>query len=125
MHSEPAIVTTALQEINPEGFILKNDINTASLIAAYQAIMMGATFYSSTINKVQKENAIKRLNLDAIDCHILTLLDKKIKTKDMSNHIDLSLSAIEKRKTNIKNRLLKDNGNNAAIVIHAKKIRLL
>ncbi|MBG6063670.1 hypothetical protein IWX83_003486, partial [Flavobacterium sp. CG_9.1] len=66
-----------------------------------------------------------RLNLDAIDCQILTLLDKKITTKDMPNHIDLSLSAIEKRKTNIKNRLLKDKGNDAAIVLHAKKIRLL
>jgi DNA-binding NarL/FixJ family response regulator len=125
MHSEPAIVTTALQEKNPEGFILKNHINAASLVAAYRAIMMGATFYSSTITKVQKENAIDRLNLDAIDCHILTLLDKKIKTKDMPNHIDLCLSAIEKRKTNIKNRLLKDKGNDAAIVIHAKKIGLL
>ncbi|MBG6060681.1 DNA-binding NarL/FixJ family response regulator [Flavobacterium sp. CG_9.1] len=125
MHSEPAIITAALQEINPEGFILKNAINAASLVAAYQAIMMGATFYSSTITKVQKENAIKRLNLDAIDCQILTLLDKKIKMKDMPNHIDLSLSAIEKRKTNIKNRLLKDKGNDAAIVTAAKKLGLL
>ncbi|OAB28053.1 DNA-binding response regulator, NarL/FixJ family, contains REC and HTH domains [Flavobacterium fryxellicola] len=125
MHSEPAIVTTALQEINPEGFILKNDINAASLVAAYQAIMMGATFYSSTITKVQKESAIDRLNLDAIDCQILTLLDKKIKTKDMPNYIDLCLSTIEKRKTNIKNQLLKDKGNNAAIVTAAKKLELL
>jgi DNA-binding NarL/FixJ family response regulator len=125
MHSEPAIVTAALQEINPEGFILKNDINAASLVAAYQAIMMGATFYSSTITKVQKENAIKRLNLDAIDCHILTLLDKKIKTKDMPNHIDLSLSAIEKRKACIKNTLLKEKGSDRKLLIEAKKMRLL
>jgi DNA-binding NarL/FixJ family response regulator len=125
MHSEPAIVTTALQEINPEGFILKNDINAASLVAAYQSIMMGATFYSSTISKVQKESAVKRLDLDAIDFQILTLLDKKIKTKDMSKYIDFSLSAIEKRKTNIKNRLLKDKGNDAAIVSAAKKLGLL
>ncbi|MBG6060480.1 DNA-binding NarL/FixJ family response regulator [Flavobacterium sp. CG_9.1] len=124
-HSEPAIVTPALQEINPEGFILKNDINAATLVAAYQAIMMGATFCSSTITKVQKESAIDRLNLDAIDCQILTLLDKKITTKDMPNHIDLCLNAIEKRKTNIKNQLLKDKGNNAAIVTAAKKLELL
>ncbi|SHG10453.1 DNA-binding response regulator, NarL/FixJ family, contains REC and HTH domains [Flavobacterium segetis] len=125
MHSEPAIVTTAIHEINPEGFILKNDINAASFVNAYQSIMLGSTFYSSTITKVQNDTIIKKLDFDAIDLQILLLLDKKIKTKDMPNHIDLSLSAIEKRKTNIKNQLLKDKGNDTAIVNTAKKLDII
>ena len=125
MHSEPAIVTTAIHEVNPEGFILKNDIDATSFVNAYQSIMLGATFYNNTISKVQNNAIINKLNFDAIDLQILLLLDKKIKTKDMPNHINLSLSAIEKRKTNIKNQLLKDKGNDTAIVDTAKKLNLI
>ena len=125
MHSEPAIVTTAIHEVNPEGFILKNNIDATSFVNAYQSIMLGATFYNNTISKVQNNAIINKLNFDAIDLQILLLLDKKIKTKDMPNHINLSLSAIEKRKTNIKNQLLKDKGNDTAIVDTAKKLNLI
>ena len=125
MHSEPAIVTTAIHEINPEGFILKNDINATRLVTAYQSITAGATFYSNTISKVQNNAIINKLNFDAIDLQILLLLDKKIKTKDMTKHLDLSLSAIEKRKAYIKNTLLKEKGSAKELLIAAKKLRII
>ncbi len=124
MHSDPAIVTTAVHEVNPEGFILKNDIDATGFVTAYQSIMLGAIFYSNTITKVRNNTIIKKLNFDANDLQILLLLNKRIKTKDMPNYIDLSLSAIEKRKTNIKNQLLKDKGGDTAIVNAAKKLEL-
>ncbi|CAM2800420.1 MAG: response regulator transcription factor [Paludibacter sp.] len=124
MHSEPAIVTTAKHEVNPEGFILKSDIDATSFVTAYQSITLGATFYSDTISKTQNNTIIKKLNFDAIDLQILVLIDKKIKTKDMPNHIDLSLSAIEKRKACIKNTLLKEKSSNKELIVEAKKLRL-
>lgn len=71
MHSESVIVNNAIQEINPEGFVLKNDIDSNSFKEAYQVIMNGETFYTATIQKVRKEFLAEKLDLDAIDYQIL------------------------------------------------------
>ncbi len=125
MHSEPVLIHNAIKKINPEGFILKNDINAQSLLSAYLSIMQGQKFYSATISKVHNENTLKKLNFDAIDCQILELISKKIKTKDMTEHLNLSLSAIEKRKASIKNKLLKNKGSDKEIIEQAKKMKLI
>ncbi len=125
MHSEPMIVNNAIQEINPEGFILKNDIDSISFEEAYQVIMNGGTFYSATIQKVRNEFLAEKLDFDAIDYQILGLLAQKVKTKDMPIHLNLSLSAIEKRKAHIKNVLLKEKGGSLEIVAAARRIGLL
>lgn len=125
MHSEPVLIHNAIKKINPEGFILKNDINAQSLLSAYLSIMQGQKFYSATISKVHNENTLKKLNFDAIDCQILELISKKIKTKDMTEHLNLSLSAIEKRKASIKTKILKDKGSDKEIIEQAKKMKLI
>ena len=38
MHSESVIVNNAIQEINPEGFVLKNDIDSNSFKEAYKLL---------------------------------------------------------------------------------------
>ena len=125
MHSESVIVNNAIQEISPEGFILKNDIDSNSFKEAYRVIMNGETFYTATIQKVRNEFLTEKLDLDAIDYQILVLLAQKVKTKDMPIYLNLSLSAIEKRKAHIKNVLLKDVGGSLEIVAAAKRIGLL
>lgn len=125
MYSESVIVNNAMQEINPEGFILKNDIDSNSFKEAYQVIMNGETFYTATIQKVRNEFLTEKLDLDAIDYQILGLLAQKVKTKDIPIHLNLSLSAIEKRKVHIKNVLIKDKGGSKEIVAAAKRIGLL
>lgn len=124
MHSESLIVKKAMEQINPDGFILKNDIDTKSLLTAYKSIIGGNTYYSPSICKIHNDNTLNKLNLDAIDCQILVLISKKIKTKDMPHYLDLSLSAIEKRKAAIKNKLLEDKGSDKELIEQAKKIDL-
>jgi DNA-binding NarL/FixJ family response regulator len=125
MHSESLIIKKAMEQINPDGFILKNDIDTKSLLTAYKSIIGGDTYYSPSICKIHNDNTLNALNFDAIDCQILELISKKIKTKDMTEHLDLSLSAIEKRKATIKNKLLKDKGTDIEIIEEAHKIGLI
>jgi DNA-binding NarL/FixJ family response regulator len=125
MHSEPMLIHNAINKINPDGFIVKNDINAHSLLKAYLSIMQGQKFYSATISKVLIQTIIKKLNIDAIDCQILELISRGIKTKYMPHYLDLSLSAIEKRKASIKNKLLKDKGSDKELIEQAIKIGLL
>ena len=125
MHSERVLIHNAIKKINPEGFILKNDINAHALVTAYLSIMQGKQFYSATISKVHNENTIKKLNFDALDCQILELISKKIKTKDLPKHLPLSLSAIEKRKAAIKTKILKDKGSDKELIEQAEKMKLI
>jgi DNA-binding NarL/FixJ family response regulator len=125
MRCEPLLVYKAIKKINPEGFIVKNDINAKSFMEAYRTIINGNNYYSTTIHKYQNEIPLKKLHFDIIDCQILLLISREIKTKDMPNHIDLSLSAIEKRKVCIKNTLLKEKGSDKELIIEAKKMRLI
>jgi DNA-binding NarL/FixJ family response regulator len=125
MHCEPLLVYKAIKKINPEGFIMKNDINAKSFMEAYRTIVYGNHYYSQTINKYQNESTLKKLHFDIIDCQILLLISRGIKTKAMTKHLDLSLSAIEKRKACIKNTLLKEKGSDRELLVEAKKMRLI
>lgn len=125
MHSETLLVQNAVEKINPEGFILKNDINAQSLVAAYRSIIQGQKYYSATISKVLSHSIIKKLNFDAIGCQILELISRGIKTKEMTDYLNLSLSAIEKRKAAIKNKLLTDKGCDKELIETAEKIGLI
>jgi DNA-binding NarL/FixJ family response regulator len=125
MHCEPLLVYKAIKKINPEGFIMKNDINAKSFMEAYRTINNGNHYYSQTINKYQNEIKLKKLHFDIIDCQILLLISRGIKTKEMTKNLDLSLSAIEKRKACIKNTLLKEKGSDRELLIAAKKLRLI
>ena len=101
-HSEGLIVDTIYKSVNPEGFLNKADINFDTFSEVIKAILNGITYISETINKSLIDLIKSNINSDSIDYQIITLLEKGIKTKDIPNYIDLSLSAIEKRKATIK-----------------------
>lgn len=125
MHSESLIVKKAIEQINPEGFILKNDINALSLQTACLSIIQGQKFYSATISKVHNDTTLKKLNFDTLDCQIMELIAKKTKTNNMPKHLNLSLSAIEKRIAAIKNKILKDKDSDKEIMVQAEKLGLI
>jgi DNA-binding NarL/FixJ family response regulator len=125
IQSEALLVKKVIEKIDPDGFIFKNDNDSHSLLTAYKSIIGGDTYYSPSICKIHNDNTLEKLNFDAIDCHILELISKKIKTKEMPEHFNLSLSAIDKTKATIKNKLLKDKGSDKEIIEEAKKIGLI
>lgn len=63
----------------------------------------------------------KNINWDNYDNEILILISQGVKTINLPNYIPLSMSAIEKRKANIKDQLLKGKGSDKDLVSKAKK----
>ena len=53
------------------------------------------------------------------------LISQGIKTVNLPNYIPLSMSAIEKRKANIKGQLLMGKGNDSDLISIAKKLGLI
>ena len=125
MHSEPLTVDKIIKEINPEGFVSKSDINFELFPIICKKIMDGDTFRSPTILESQRELFKRNINWDKHDSQILILISQGVKTVNLPNYIPLSMSAIEKRKANIKGQLLMGKGSDRDLINKAKKLGLL
>jgi DNA-binding NarL/FixJ family response regulator len=115
-----------INKINPIGVLHKCDINTVVLHDVFHKIIQECTCYMTpTVKALINEYHKQKLIFDAIDLEIVRLLDQGIKTKNLPNYIGITLSAIEKRKTKIKENILGKKGNDKELIAAFKKLNLL
>jgi DNA-binding NarL/FixJ family response regulator len=124
-YQEALVINSIFKSIQPEGFIEKVDIDSTTFSEGFKKILNGESFISETINKTLLSLIQKNINWDAIDSKIITLLEKGIKTKDLPNYINLSLSAIEKRKAFLKTYLLEQKGSDKELIEKSKLLNLI
>ena len=122
MHNEPLWVNQIYKGINPEGFIAKSDLNYKCFPDIFQSIEKNEVYFSQSIKWSQKIIIQKNINWDDYDSKILQFIAQGIKTNNLPNFIPLSLSAIEKRKANIKKQLILDNGSDKDLIDVAKNL---
>ena len=125
MHNEPLIVQNLHLKYKPEGIISKNDIDFESFPIIIKDIIEGKFYRSATMIEGLKQLMIRNINFDEIDSQILLLLSNKIKNKDLPNYINLSQSAIEKRKQKIKYQIIGDKGSDKELLEAAKSFKLI
>lgn len=125
MHNEPLTVDKIIKGIKPEGLIAKSDINFELFPLICQKILKGEVFRSNTIIESQRELFKKNINWDNHDNQILILISQGVKTVNLPEYIPLSMSAIEKRKANIKDQLLIGKGSDKDLIEKAKNLGLL
>lgn len=121
MFNEPYRVHHIVKTIDPEGFLIKSDLTSSELASAFQAILHNPPFYSGTVNKIIRKSFSNTMSIDDTNRKILHLLSQGIKTKNLIDHIDLSMSAIEKRKKHLKELFDVVDGNDDALLEEAKK----
>lgn len=102
MHNEDNRIHSILENINPEGFLIKSDLSSRELLRAVEDVLAGKTYYSTTVNNHFRKVVANNFTLDQKNLQILYHLSRGIQTKNLSTYINLSLSAIEKRKNHIK-----------------------
>jgi DNA-binding NarL/FixJ family response regulator len=120
MHTELLKINNIIKNINPSGLVIKNDLTFDELIFAFDKIMKSESYYSQTVIKLVGQAQYNNIELDAFDKQILFHLSKGVKTKDLPLYIPLSLSAIEKRKLNIRELLEVKEGNDIDLINEAK-----
>ena len=125
MHSEPLWVNRLIKAINPEGFISKSDMDAKLLSDVCYKIEKGFFYYSNAIIKSNKVIIQQNVNWDEHDTKILQLIADGVKTAHLPKLIPLSLSAIEKRKSNIKRQLIFNTGSDKDLIDKAKSMGLL
>ena len=125
MHKEPLWVNQIYKSVNPQGFIAKSDIDYKSFPQIFENIEKNETYYSTSIKESRRILIQKNINWDDNDSKILQCLAEGIKTIQLPHFVPLSLSAIEKRKANIKKQLLLHSGSDKEMIDVAKKLGLL
>jgi len=125
MHTELLKINTIIKNINPNGLVIKNDLTFDELILAFDKILKEENYYSQTVVKLVSQIQYDNIEIDAFDKQILFHLSKGTKTKDIPQYIPLSLSAIEKRKLNLKETLGIKGGSDIDLIREAKNKGLL
>lgn len=120
MHTELLKINNIIKNINPSGLIIKNDLTFDELLFAFDKIINNESYYSQTVIKLVGQAQYNNIELDVFDKQILFHLSKGVKTKDLPTYIPLSLSAIEKRKLNIREILEVPGGTDVDLIREAK-----
>ena len=125
MHTELLKINTIIKNINPNGLVIKNDLTFDELLLAFDKILKEENYYSQTVVKLVSQIQYDNIEIDAFDKQILYHLSKGTKTKDIPQYVPLSLSAIEKRKLNLKETLEIKGGSDIDLIREAKNKGLL
>ena len=114
-------VNSILSSVDPEGYLVKSDIDQHSLTAMVSTVMTNPPYYSKGTLAAIRKRLANDLPLDQIDKQILHQLSLGVKTKDMTQVVPLSLAGIENRKRHIKVLFEIDKQNDQALLHEAKK----
>jgi DNA-binding NarL/FixJ family response regulator len=125
MYSENMRVYNLMENIQPEGLLIKTDVNPLEFLISFEKVISGSLYYSQTVNEMLSKQFTNNLVLDNIDRSILFHISKGIQTKDLTSIVNLSLPAIEKRKRNIKEVIGVEQGGDMVLVDKAKELGFL
>jgi DNA-binding NarL/FixJ family response regulator len=125
MYTELLKIRTIIKAINPIGLVIKNDLTFDELLFGFNKVINNETYYSQSIQKMIDQSKLEAIEIDLFDKQILFHISKGTKTKDIPQYIPISLSAIEKRKINLKKVLGIVDETDIELVKVAKKRGLL
>ncbi len=115
-------IQNIFKSLNPEGFLIKNDLDTKELVNAIYTIMQGGVHYSNTVSNLLRKKMFTEISIDKIDRQILYELSLGTKMKDLPNIVPLSIAGIEKRKRILKEIFDVEDQGDKALILKAREL---
>ncbi|RDY61350.1 response regulator transcription factor [Flagellimonas nanhaiensis] len=119
-YSDNYRINSILKSVDPDGYLVKTDIDPKTLEDAVKTITLNPPYYSSKALGAIRKKMSNDIELDEKDRQILYHLSKGTKNKDLEKHIRLSPSSIENRKRHLKILFGTENQNDLALILAAK-----
>ncbi|MCL6265701.1 response regulator [Flagellimonas myxillae] len=113
-------INSILMSVDPDGYLIKNDIDPKTLEDAVKTVVLNPPYYSSKALAAIRKKLKNDISLDEKDKKILYHLSIGTKNKDLEKHIRLSPSSIENRKRHMKTLFGTENENDLALILAAK-----
>lgn len=124
-HFESVILYNIYLKTQPNGIMVKTDVDDEELLLAYEKIMKGETYFSKTAKKAKAERLLAEGHFDAIDRQIISLLSTGCQIKTIATAIKVSEDTVKKRKSKIKDMLGIDKGNDEDILRECRLLRMI
>jgi len=95
-------VNTIFKSVNPDGFLIKNDLNPKELVSAIEHIIDNTPYYSKSVIQLMRKQTSNDLFLDSVDRKLLYELSNGAKMSELPKKLSLSIAALERRKRTLK-----------------------
>ena len=113
-------INSILKNVNPDGYMVKSEIDEKSLFAMVNGVITSPPYYSQKALAAIRKKVSQDFILDDNDKKILYHVSIGTRTKDMVDHINLSLAGIENRKRQLKVIFGVEKQNDMALITEAK-----
>ena len=113
-------VHNIIRRINPDGFLVKNDITPNELVTAIEEVLMNPPYYSKTVMKMIRNQMSSDYVLDDIDRKILYELSIGNRMKKLPEVIPLSFAGIQKRKRHLARVFEVDSNDDRELILVAR-----
>ena len=110
-----------LANIDPSGFILKEEASSENLKRCIETILTAPPYYGPKILKLLQYQFTNKFSLTETDRIMLYQLSLGTKTKDLTKHVNLSLRAVEDRKKKLKEIFEISDGDTKALLDKARE----
>jgi len=114
-------IQAILQNVNPDGFLIKNDITKDELVVSINTVMDDSPYYSKSVLQLFRKQGAVDFKLDKIDRQILYEMSIGTKMKDLPSIVPMSIAGIEKRKRNLKALFDIDANDDRTLILKAKE----
>jgi DNA-binding NarL/FixJ family response regulator len=114
-------IQVILKNVNPNGFLIKNDINKDELVTSIKTVLDNSPYYSKSVLELFRKQSSVDYQLDKIDRQLLYEMSIGTKMKELPNVIPMSMTGLEKRKKHLKIIFDVDEGDDRALVLKAKE----
>ena len=108
--------------LNPEGFVIKNDLSNEELVTAIKHVMNGSPYYSGTVSTLFRKQMSNPINVDKTDRILLYELSMGTRMKEMPDILPLSMAGIEKRKRILKQKFDVEDQGDKALILKAREM---
>lgn len=115
-------IQNILKSLNPEGFLIKNDMDNKELVSAVIEVLNGGVHYSSTVANLFRKQMFTDIKIDKLDRQILYEISMGTKMKDLPKVIPLSIAGIEKRKRVLKQIFDVEDQGDKALILKAREL---
>lgn len=95
-------IHSIIEQVNPDGFLIKNDLTPKELELAISRILNTPPYYSKTVIQSMRQFISNDFILDKTDRKLLYYLSRGASLNEIANFLSLSRAAIAKRKQHLK-----------------------
>ncbi len=114
-------IQVILKNVNPDGFLIKNDVNKNELVTSIQSILAETPYYSKSVLELFRKQSSSDYKLDKIDRQLLYEMSIGTKMKDLPSIIPMSMTGLEKRKKQLKVLFEVKENDDRELILKAKE----